>query len=136
MTFDPNADPVDGTEDFYNVNDLQTRVSFLEQTASGCSTPMGDGDCDDDDCPLCNPARRDELNGLRELLDDASLGLHYQTLYRDSYMADYAEDYARDVAGNEAVSLLDSYVNWDSFAGDLASDMPEYKISGHTYHAR
>lgn len=136
MSFDPNTDSVDGTENFYNVDDLKTRVRVLEQADCGQPALSEDaGSCGNDNCPTCENDG-EELKGLRELLDDAYLGLHYQALYRDSYMAEYAEDYAKDIAGREAVDMLDSYVDWDHFGSDLADDMVEYKIFGHTYHAR
>jgi hypothetical protein len=134
MSFDPSTQ-VDGTENFYNVDDLKTRVRVLEAADCGQAILDEDSDyCGNENCPTCETG--EELAGLRELLDDAYLGLHYQTLYRDSYMAEYAEDYAKDIAGREAVDMLDSYVDWDHFGSDLADDMVEYKIFGHTYHAR
>jgi hypothetical protein len=134
MAFDPNTDSVDGTENFYSVGDLVTRVRVLERADCGGNDPET-LECTSSECPSCCFSAKRELAGLRELLDDASLGLDYFTLYRNSFMPDYAEEYAKDIGGREAVDMLDSYVDWDRFGGDLAMDMPDYMIFGHTYHA-
>jgi hypothetical protein len=47
--------------------DIPARISYLETIAAGCSTPRGDGHCDDADCPVCEPARGRELSMLRDL---------------------------------------------------------------------
>jgi hypothetical protein len=132
MSFDPNTDAVDGTEDFYNVDDLTTRMAVL--VAANCGEPANEDGCGDEDCFSHNPERDSEVRMLRDLLSDDSLGTDIQTLYRDSYMEDYARDQAEDlISGAE---YLFPYVDWSSVAADLAMDMTNYNVAGHEYYGR
>ena len=103
---------------------ILARIAYLEWVAAGCSTPRGDGNCDDTSCPLCSHERAAELERLREQAQvTVQVTYWVPTQYSVEVQAAQAAAELRQRHRDEAAAIAEKVANGEITSGDATSEV-------------